>query len=234
MRIETIVAPPLDLARAFAERVALAAHAASEEQRSLSLVVPGGSVAEQFFPALAAANIDWAPVDLLWGDERAVAARDADSNYRIAAELLLPNIALDPAHVHRMPADDAELDAAALAYEATLHRVLGKRERLDIVLLGVGPDGHICSLFPGHPALEERTRHVVAITDSPKPPPRRLTLTLRALAGAEIYVAAFGGAKAEAIRESIHSAASPLPVARAARGGCRAVFLLDAGAAGRL
>jgi 6-phosphogluconolactonase len=82
-------------------------------------------------------------------------------------------------------------------------------------------------LFPGHPALSETSRRVLAITDSPKPPPRRLTLTLPALAGAEIFIAAFGAAKAEVMREALHAPASPLPVARAARLGRSAVFLLD-------
>jgi 6-phosphogluconolactonase len=232
--IETIVAPPIALARAFAQRLAAAARLARAQQRSLSLVVPGGSVAEQFFPVLAAADIDWAPVELLWGDERAVGAHDSDSNYRAAADLLLPKIALDPAHVHRMPADTADLTAAARAYESTIERVRGRGGRLDIVLLGVGPDGHVCSLFPGHPALDERSHLVVRITDSPKPPPRRLTLTLPALEGADIYVAAFGAAKAEAMREVVLSPTSRLPVALAARGGRRTVFLLDAEAAGGL
>ena len=84
------------------------------------------------------------------------------------------------------------------------------------------------ALFPGHPALEEASRLVVAVTDSPKPPPRRLTLTLPALAGAEIFIAAFGAEKRDAIREALNTPASPLPVARAARSGAPTIFLLDA------
>ena len=82
-------------------------------------------------------------------------------------------------------------------------------------------------MFPGHRALRERARRVLPITDSPKAPPRRLTLTLPALEGAEIYVAAFGAAKADVMREALLTPESPLPVARAARAGRRAVFLSD-------
>ena len=105
--------------------------------------------------------------------------------------------------------------------------MLGDTPQFDIALLGVGPDGHVCSLFPGHTALAESSRRVLAITDSPKPPPRRLTLTLPALAGAEIHIAAFGAAKAAVIRDALRTPASALPVARAARLGRSAVFLLD-------
>ncbi len=227
MSIETIVAPPAELARVFAARVAIAVRRAQVDGRSVSLVLPGGSVAEAFFPLLSLAPVDWARVEVFWGDERAVPPDDPESNYRLADRRLLSRVAVDRARVHRMPADAADLDAAARSYEAELERALGVPPRFDIVLLGVGPDGHVCSLFPGHRALRERARRVLPITDSPKAPPRRLTLTLPALEGAEIYVAAFGAAKAEVMREALLTPESPLPVARAARAGRRAVFLSD-------
>jgi 6-phosphogluconolactonase len=195
--------------------------------RAVSLVLPGGSVAEVFFPVLARAAIDWTMVEIFWGDERGVPPDDPDSNYRVAEELLLRRVTVDPSRVHRMLADAADLDAGGRSYESELQRVLDDPPRFDIVLLGVGPDGHVCSLFPGHPALSEASRRVLAITDSPKPPLRRLTLTLPALAGAEIHIAAFGAAKAAVIREALGTPASPLPVARAARLGRSARFLLD-------
>jgi 6-phosphogluconolactonase len=102
------------------------------------------------------------------------------------------------------------------------------------VLLGVGPDGHVCSLFPGHPLLDEQHRFVAAILDSPKPPPRRLTLTLPALAAARLLVvAAFGEATAAVMREALEDPKSGLPVALALRGAKQALVLLDAAAAGR-
>jgi 6-phosphogluconolactonase len=227
LSIETVVAPPAELARVFAERFARSAHAVQADGRAVSLVLPGGSVAETFFPVLARAAIDWTMVDVFWGDERAVPPGDPDSNYRLADELLLRRAAIDQSRVHRMLADAADLDASGRSYETELQRVLGDPPRFDIVLLGVGPDGHVCSLFPGHPALSATSQRVLAIIDSPKPPPRRLTLTLPALAGAEIYIAAFGAAKSEVVREALRTPGSPLPVARAARLGRSAVFLLD-------
>jgi 6-phosphogluconolactonase len=227
MSIETVVAPPAELARVFAERLASSARSVQADGRALSLVLPGGSVAEVFFPVLSRSPIDWAQVNLFWGDERAVPLDGPESNFRLADELLLRRIALNRARVHPMPADAADLDAAARSYETELDRVLGDPPRFDIVLLGVGPDGHVCSLFPGHAALSETSRRVLAIPDSPKPPPRRLTLTLPALEGAEIYIAAFGAAKAEVMREALFTPGSLLPVARAARAGRRAVFLSD-------
>ena len=99
----------------------------------------------------------------------------------------------------------------------------------------MGPDGHVCSLFPGHPALREPSRPAVAVYDSPKPPPKRITLTLVPLAGAPLVcVGAFGSEKAVPARAAIDDPRSPLPVALAARGAARALFLLDADAAAHL
>jgi 6-phosphogluconolactonase len=231
--IETIVATPAELAQTFAARLTSTAERVQATGRALSLVLPGGSVAEIFFPVLALAAIDWTMVEVFWSDERAVPPDDEDSNYRMADELLLRRVAIDRARIHRMEADAADLCAAARQYEAKLARAIGTPPHFDVVLLGVGPDGHVCSLFPGHRALEETVRHVVAVTDSPKPPPARLTLTLAALAGAEVYIAAFGPAKAAVVGEALTNLASRLPVARAARTGRAAVFLLDGAAAGR-
>lgn len=231
MTVDRVIASPAELARAFVEHVEGCARAA---RRRFSIVLPGGSVAEAFLPLLATANLDWSGVELFWGDERAVPPDHADSNFRLASELLVTRVAMDPTRVHRMPADRPDLDEAARAYEADIARTVGEGASFDVVLLGVGPDGHVCSLFPGHPALDEMARRVVAITDSPKPPPARMTLTIPALRGADIVIAAFGESKAEAIAGAIDRPASRLPVARAAAVGRRAIFLLDPGAASRL
>ncbi len=128
-----------------------------------------------------------------------------------------------------MPADTSDLDRAAAAYEEDLRLTLGNPPRLDLILLGVGADGHVCSLFPGHPALHERTRLVVAVTDAPKPPPHRLTLTLPALAAARsIVVCAFGSEKAAAIGGED---AARTPVALATRDHPDVAWLLDPDAA---
>jgi len=228
---ETVIAAPMDLASVFASRVVDAAADARGRGRALSIVLPGGSVAETFLPVLADAGFDWSAIDVFWGDERAVPRDHPDSNYRLADELLLAHVSIPTARVHRMPGDAAQLDAGAHAYEAELIKVLGSPSRFDIVLLGVGPDGHVCSLFPGHRALEETARRVLAVTDSPKPPAARLTLTLPALDDAAIYVAAFGESKAGAIHQALSDESCQLPVALAARRGRSAIFLLDPAAA---
>jgi 6-phosphogluconolactonase len=134
-----------------------------------------------------------------------------------------------------MPAEEADLDAAAGAYGEEIRRVLGTEPRFDIVLLGVGPDGHIASLFPGHRALSERQRLVLPIVDSPKPPPRRLTLTLPILTNAErVIVMAMGKSKAPIIREALTSENSKLPVAFVLRRAASALVLLDEDAGARL
>lgn len=226
---EVVVAPPPELATIFCDRLP-----SSRRVSPLTLAVPGGSVAEQFFPALTAAALDWAFVHLFWCDERAVPPDHPDSNYRIAAEQLLGRAPIPERNVHRMKAESGDLERAAVEYEEELRNVAGARARVDIALVGVGPDGHVCSLFPSHPALEEQTRRVLPIYDSPKPPPRRLTLTLPALAGAFVAIAAFGESKTAVIREAVENPLSALPVARVARHAKHALFLLDSAAAGEL
>ena len=117
------------------------------------------------------------------------------------------------ARVHRMPADAPDLTEAAGVYERTLREVT-EGQGLDFVLAGLGPDGHLCSLFPGHALLEERVRWVLAITDSPKPPPARLTLTMPALAAArELVVMAVGASKADVVSRCMRG--EDLPAVRA-------------------
>jgi 6-phosphogluconolactonase len=139
---------------------------------------------------------------------------------------------MPPERVHPMPADAPDLERAAAAYADEMVRILRSPPRLDLVLLGAGPDGHVCSLFPGHPLLREEGRFVAALEDAPKPPPRRLTLTLPALAAAElVVVAAFGEAKARALREAAGDPESSLPLALVLRRTRRALILADPAAA---
>ena len=204
------------------------------KQRPFAIAIPGGSVARACFPRLAGLGLDWSSIEFFWVDERAVPPTDPAANYGLARRLWLDRVALDPARVHRIRSEEQDLEAVAAAYARELDGVRAGRP-LDLVLLGMGPDGHVCSLFPGHAALRESARSVIAIHDSPKPPPRRITMTLVPLAGAELVcVAAFGAEKADAVAAAIESPDSQLPVALAARGGKHALFLLDADAAGRL
>ena len=222
------------LARKFAERAEIAARRAIAERGRFALAIPGGSVARAFLPGLAVAAIEWERVEIFWVDERCVPAEDPESNYGLAKTLLLDRIREPGPRAHRMEADAVDMDGAATAYERVLKARLGDPPRFDLILLGVGPDGHVASLFPGHRALSERVRHVLALNDAPKPPPGRMTLTLPAIEAASlICVAAFGLEKAAAMRDAMAApnASTGLPVARVAGLGERALFLLDTEAA---
>lgn len=229
---EIVVDTTQRLARLAAERLQAGARAAIAERGRFACALPGGSVAETLFPAFAALSLPWNRVDVFFGDERAVPPTHPDSNVGLARRLWLDAV---PARVHAMPSERDDLAVAAAAYSDDLRATLGDPPRLDVALLGMGPDGHVCSLFPGHPLLDERTRWVAEITDSPKPPPRRLTLTLPVLAAARaIWVGAFGASKADAVHAALDDPASRLPVALAVRSGPPVLFLLDPGAAAHL
>ena len=213
---------------ALVEFVVREAREAIEARGSFSWALPGGSVATEGFPRLAVAPIRWPRVDFFWGDERGVPPTHPDSNYAVAEVLLLSKISADPKRIHRMPAEQGDLVAAAREYEGVVRRV-----GIDLAVLGVGPDGHVCSLFPGHPLLERTERWVLPIEDSPKPPPRRLTLTLPALfAARSVVIVAMGTGKASVVREAVEDGASALPLARVLRGVQKVALLADRAAAG--
>jgi 6-phosphogluconolactonase len=222
------------LAERFARIFESAARQAIAARGRFACAVPGGSVAEAFFPRLVQAEADWSRVHVFFGDERAVPPDAPDSNAGLARRLWLDHVPLPAERVHLLYQRGESVEAAAARAEHELRAMLGAPPRLDLVLLGMGPDGHVCSLFPGHPALRAPDL-VLAVHDSPKPPPERVSLGLAALRLAtEICVAAFGPEKAGAVREALEAPASELPVARALRSGPRARLLLDPAAAGRL
>lgn len=172
---------------------------------------------------------------MFWADERAVTPSDPQSNYRLAWQLWLQHVEIPAAGIHRMLADAADLDRAAMTYDMDLRQALGDPPALDLLLLGVGPDGHVGSLFPGHRALDERTQYAVAVGDAPKPPPRRITLTLPAIRAARaILVCAFGEEKAEVVRDALGNQDATSPLALATRGHQNVAWLLDPAAAAAL
>jgi 6-phosphogluconolactonase len=243
MAPEVIVDKPEALARIFARCASTLADRALRERGRFALALPGGSVATVFLPVLGQASLDWNRADFFWTDERSVPPDHPDSNYGLARSLWLENASLAAARtpaarvpaerVHPMPGDAADLESAAGQYEATLRAVLGSPARLDLTLLGVGEDGHVGSLFPGHPLLAEEDRLVAPVFDAPKPPPRRLTLTLPALATSRLVVAAaFGPAKAPALAEALRDPRSHLPLALVLRRANASLVLLDPAAAG--
>jgi len=235
MKPEIVIDTSAALARVFADRLVADAAAAIAARGQFSCALPGGSVAETFFPVLARAPLAWDKVEFFWGDERAVGPDDPESNYGLAKRLLLDVVGADPRRVHRIVGEGGDLDAAARAYESEMVRALGDPPRMDWVVLGLGPEGHVCSLFPGHPLLRERTRRVAAIFDSPKPPPQRLTFTMLPLELARtICIAGFGESKAAAIRETIEDPGSQIPAALALRAAPRCLVLADRAAASLL
>jgi len=209
------IADPAGITLRLREEIAAAAARAIAERGRFSLALPGGSVATECFPALAELPLDWSLCHFFWADERAVPPSDPESNYGLASRLWLEPARVPAASVHRMEADAPVLSAAADAYGDDLARLLGPAPVLDVALLGMGADGHIASLFPGHAVLREQERVVSVVTDAPKPPPGRLTLTLPTLARARrVIIVAFGASKAEALAEAVTNADSPLPAAQ--------------------
>ena len=232
MSLRMIVDKPEGIPRTLVREVVEEAERALRGRGGFALALPGGSVATSCFPALAAASVDWTRTDFFWGDERAVPPDDPESNFGLARRLWLDPAGVPASRVHRMNAERPDVDEAAAAYAAEMVSVLGSPPRLDVALLGVGPDGHVCSLFPGHPLLDERDAWVAAVHDSPKPPPRRVTLTLPALAASGlVMVVATGASKNPVVREAVTDRNSRLPLALALRSAPRALLLLDPAAA---
>ena len=212
-----ICADERSLAAALAARVASAATAAVAARGRFILAIPGGSVVQLLARGLAApvAAAHW---HVFWTDERRVPLSDPQSNFRLAETELLPKLA--GAQIHPLRGSAAE-------YETELRSFLP----LDLVLLGVGEDGHVASLFPGNPATRETQRLVAEVHGAPKPPPDRVTLTFPVLnAARQVLVVAAGAGKA-AIVGRLFAAPGDLPAQRLS-GSPR--WLLDRAAAAHL
>jgi 6-phosphogluconolactonase len=235
MSVELAIHPVEELAERFARLVEDAAPRAISERGIFSMAVPGGSAAEVLLPSLIPSSIDWSKVSVFWVDERMVPPDHADSNFRLASALVLDKVPIPAEQIHRMRGEEPLPGESAAAYTRVLRERLGEPARIDLVLLGMGPDGHVASLFPGHRLLRAWDRDVAVLGDAPKPPPRRMTLTLKALTAARrIVVFATGEAKAEAIRDALGNQESELPVALATMGDGAVTFLLDPEAASKL
>jgi len=209
------------------------------EQDEAHLVLTGGTIGIGMLaeaadlPATSA--VDWRRVHLWWGDERFVPAADKDRNELQAREALLDKLPLRPEYVHAMPADDGpdgdDAQAAAERYAAELAKYAPEgadAPRFDVLLLGMGPDGHIASLFPEHPGVHESGPSVIAVHNSPKPPPNRLSLTFRVIQAArEVWVIAAGSEKAGVAAQAL-TGAGPVQVPAAGALGTEAtLWLLD-------
>jgi len=210
----TVLATAEGVAEAAAKQIADALRGGAR-----SLVLAGGTTPRRCYEILAGLDVEWGRVAVLFGDERCVPPDHPDSNYRMAREALLTRVA--PATVFRIP---AELGPEEGAREYA--RVVESVAPLDFVLLGVGEDGHVASLFPGHPLLKA-TGVTAGIRDSPKPPPERVTLTLGAIRDArQVLILANGTGKAEAVARA-RRAEVPSGMIAGAR------WLIDRAAAGQ-
>jgi 6-phosphogluconolactonase len=169
----------------------------------------GGSTGLIFLGALREADVPWQQVTLYWGDDRAVPPDHPDSNYGLADRLLLSPLGARAPHAVRMQGEVDDLAAAARAYDRTLPPAL------DLLILGVGDDGHVCSLFPGHRALMVEDERVLAIADAPKPPPQRLTLSLPYVClSRRVWIVAVGSRKLPILQAAVagHVLSTPLDI----------------------
>jgi 6-phosphogluconolactonase len=232
------------LVTAVGDRLIDAINAAIAARGRALIVLTGGGTGIGLLKHVAdkAEDVDWSKVHLFWGDDRFVPHDDDERNEKQADEALIDRVDIPAANVHPMAPSDGEYDddivAAALAYEQVLAANAESGEPapdFDVHLLGVGPEGHINSLFPNTRAVLETKFLVVAVTDSPKPPPRRITLTLPAIQRSrEVWLVASGEGKAEAIAAAINGA-DPVSVPAAGAVGREAtVWLLDEAAASKL
>ncbi|WP_406860230.1 6-phosphogluconolactonase [Streptomyces sp. HUAS MG47] len=236
------------MAQAAAARLITEVVDAQAARGSASVVLTGGRNGNGLLAALGSAPardaIDWSRIDLWWGDERFLPEGHPDRNVTQAREALLDLVPLDPARVHAMPASDGpygpDADAAAAGYAAELAAAAGPGDRtgvpeFDVLMLGVGPDTHVASLFPESPGARETELTVVGVHSAPKPPPTRVSLSLPAIRAArEVWLLAAGEDKAKAAALALSGAGEVQVPAAGAYGRSRTLWLMDAAAASAL
>ena len=234
------------LASAAAARLATRLADVLAERDVAHLVLTGGTIGIGTLSALAQLPareaVDWGRVHLWWGDERFVPSGDKERNETQARDALLDSLPLNPEFVHVMaPSDGPDGDDAAAAaerYAAELAKYAAEgadAPAFDVLLLGMGPDGHIASLFPDHPGTHEVAPSAIAVHNSPKPPPNRISLTFRVIQAArEVWVVASGAEKAEAVARALSTADQVRTPAVGAHGTEATLWLIDEAAASRL
>lgn len=225
------------VARAAADVFASAAHEAVASRGRFTVALAGGTTPRAVHALLAdgpAGPLPWGDTLFFFGDERCVPPEDPASNFRMAQETLLGRIPVTASQVFRMEGELEERDLAARRYEEVLRRETAAAGGLDLVLLGMGDDGHTASLFPGSPVLEEKRRWVAPADAPPNVVPRqRITLTFPALAAARrVVFVVFSESKREALRRVRESSPPLLPVALV-RARESVLWIVDVAAAGR-
>jgi len=231
------------LVEAVAARLIIRLVDAQAERGVAALVLTGGRVAAKVYRAVAASPardaVDWSRVDLWWGDERFLPGGHPERNATQARAALLDSVPLDPARVHPMPASDGpdgdDPEAAAARYAAELSEAAKPGSEVlphfDVLMLGVGEDGHVASVFPERP-VDYEARPVAAVRGAPKPPPVRITLTLPAINTAEeVWLIATGPDKADAVGMALSGAGPVQLPAAGVHGLSRTLWLLDRDAA---
>ncbi|MEO7913428.1 MAG: 6-phosphogluconolactonase [Roseiflexaceae bacterium] len=216
-RGELIILPnQAALAEEAARRFVALAQAAIADHGRFTVALSGGSTPRALYQRLAQSPlseaVSWANVHVFWGDERMVPPDDIESSYRMARETLLAHVPIPAANIYPVPTIGGTAEAAASAYEETLTAVFGTDSpRFDLILLGIGPDGHTASLFPGQPeVVRPSAALVVAVHNAPKPPPVRVTFTYTLLnTAANLLFVVSGADKAAALREVLRGAADP-------------------------
>ena len=238
-----ILTTPQELFAAAADEVIRCATDAVARSGRFTIALSGGSTPKNLFNLLATnarTTLPWDRMFFFWGDERHVAPTDADSNYRMADEAMLSKIPVAAGNIFRVPSENPDAAAAAAAYEQTLQKFFalapGTFPQFDLILLGMGPDGHTASLFPGNPALQEKKRLVIADWVE-KMKTHRITLTLPVLnAAREVAFLVSGTDKAQALKAVLEGEAAgeqyPSKLVKPADG--KLVWLVDRAAASAL
>jgi 6-phosphogluconolactonase len=224
-----------DVAEALAARLMARLVEIQRDFRVPQVALTGGRIATKAYQRLAAEGarsaVDWSKVDLWWGDERFVPSDDDDRNDKATLQTLSTALPLDRDRIHQMPASDGglDLDAAAAAYAVELDDTT-----FDVCLLGMGPDGHVASIFPEHPSSYAEGS-VIAVRSSPKPPPERISLTLTAInASTEVWFLVSGTDKAAAAKMALLGAGAVQVPAAGVSGTKRTLWLLDRDSASEL
>jgi 6-phosphogluconolactonase len=245
---DVVIEPDADqLARSVASALVARLAAAQAVHGTASVVLTGGGIGTAVLERVSdlAAEpefsvVDWTAVDVWWGDERFVPADSPDRNELGAREAFLGRVGLDPERIHPMPSSDAgydEPEEAADWYAGELAAAAGDGRavpRIDVLLLGMGPEGHVASIFPESPAASD-DRPVVAVRDCPKPPPTRISLGFAAITAAEeVWLLVSGEGKADAVAQALSGADRLQLPAAGARGRRATRWLLDTAAASKL
>jgi 6-phosphogluconolactonase len=230
----TEVWPDADaLAGAIAQRIVDRLVQVQQSGRTPSIVLTGGTIAIAAYERIQPGDVDWTDVDVYWGDERFVPSGHADRNDQQARDAFLARLDVPASRVHAMPASDEGFPSIGAAADA--HAAVLPDDAFDLVLLGVGPDGHIASLFPGFAQVHETERRVVDVEGSPKPPPERISLTLPAINNARsVWLVVSGDGKSEAVARALADGTLNDTPASGAHGTDETVWLLDQAAASRL